>query len=140
LSYLKPLPTPSIANGEFWDGLKRHEFVVPRCNTCGDYGWVPYPACRTCQSEELTWTPVTGDATVYSFSVVHRGIGAFNDEVPYVVVLGKLVEEPRPMIVMANMVADCPLGSILIGMPIKIVYEDIPDEDMTMFKFAPREL
>lgn len=140
MTYLKPLPTPTIANGEFWDGIKHHEFLVPRCDDCGDFGWVPYPACRTCQSESLTWTQVSGDAHVYSFSVVHRGPGAFNDEVPYVVVLAKLVEEPRPMVVLANMVAECPPESVSIGMPIKVVYEDIADEDITIYKFAPRDV
>jgi uncharacterized OB-fold protein len=139
MTYLKPLPIPTIANEEFWAGVTRHEFLVPKCQDCGDYGWVPYPACRTCQSENLEWTRVSGDATVWSYSVVHRGPGAFDAEVPYVVVLGKLVEEPRSLIVLADMVADCPPASVSIGMPIEIVYEDIPDEGMTMYKFAPKE-
>jgi len=29
---------------------------VPRCADCGDYNWVPYPACRSCQSERQEWT------------------------------------------------------------------------------------
>jgi len=139
MTYLKPLPIPTIANEEFWDGVKRHEFLVPKCQDCGDYGWVPYPACRTCLSENLAWTKVSGDATVWSFSIVHRGPGAFAEEVPYVVVLGKLVEEPRSLIVLADMVAQCPPESVAIGMPIEIAYEDIPSEDFTMYRFAPKD-
>jgi uncharacterized OB-fold protein len=139
MPYLKPLPNPTIANQEFWDGLKRHEFLVLRCDECGDYNWVPYPACRSCLSEHQSWTPVSGDATVWSYSVVHRGPGAFNDEVPYAVVLGKLTEEPRPMIVLANMVAGVDPETIRVGMPIRIVFEDIPEEDVTIYKFAPAE-
>ncbi len=140
MTYLKPLPIPTIANAEFWDGVKRHEFLVPKCQDCGDFGWVPYPACRTCLSENLEWTKVSGDATVWSFSIVHRGPGVFADEVPYVVVLGKLVEEPRSLIVLADMVADCPPESVSIGMPIEIAYEDIPEEDFTMYRFAPKDV
>ena len=139
MTYLKPLPIPTIANEEFWAGVKRHEFLVPKCQDCGDYGWVPYPACRTCLSENLEWTRVSGDATVWSFSIVHRGPGAFAEEVPYVVVLGKLVEEPRSLIVLADMVAECPPESVTIGMPIEIAYEDIPEEDFTMYRFAPKD-
>jgi len=139
MTYLKPLPIPTIANEEFWAGVKRHEFLVPKCQDCGDYGWVPYPACRTCLSENLEWTKVSGDATVWSFSIVHRGPGAFAEEVPYVVVLGKLVEEPRSLIVLADMVAECPPESVTIGMPIEIAYEDIPEEDFTMYRFAPKD-
>src|SRR3954453_4214624 len=99
--YLKPLPDISDLNRPFWDALARHEFRVPRCADCGDYNWVPYPACRTCLSENLVWTVVSGDATVYSFSVVQRGPGAFDADVPYVLTLGQLVEEPRRCNVLA---------------------------------------
>jgi len=138
MPYLKPLPRPSIANSEFWDGLKNHEFKVPLCQNCGEYNWIPYPACRTCLSEDQVWTTVSGDATVWSYSVVHLGEGAFNNEVPYTVVLGKLAEQPRSLIVLANMVADVPPETVSIGQPIQIVYEDIPEEDITIYKFAPR--
>jgi uncharacterized OB-fold protein len=136
VAYLKPLPEITERNRPFWDGLSRHEFLVPRCGDCGDYNWVPYPACRTCLSENQQWTPVSGEGTVFSFSIVHRGPGAFDAEVPYSVVLAKLAEGPRPLIVLGNMV-DCRNDEILVGMPIRIVYEDIPEEDITMWRFAP---
>lgn len=136
MTYLKPLPDISELNRPFWDGLRQHEFRVPRCSDCGDYNWIPYPACRSCQSEHQEWTPVSGDAVVWSFSVVHRGPGAFNDEVPYVVVLAKLAEEPRSMIVTGNLIGVEP-GEVTIGMPLTIVYEEVPEEDITLYRFAP---
>lgn len=136
MTYLKPLPDISELNRPFWEGLRQHEFRVPRCSDCGDYNWIPYPACRSCQSERQEWTPVSGDAVVWSFSVVHRGPGAFNDEVPYVVVLAKLAEEPRSMIVTGNLIGVEP-GEVTIGMPLTIVYEEVPEEDITLYRFAP---
>ena len=79
---------------------------------------------------------VSGDGVVWSFSVVHRGPGAFNDEVPYVVVLAKLAEEPRSLIVTGNLIGIDP-ARVKIGMPIKVVYEDVPEEDITVYRFAP---
>jgi hypothetical protein len=73
--YLKPLPQVAEANREFFEGLKRREFLVPKCDQCGDYNWVPYPACRSCLSEDQTWTRVSGEATVYTYSVIYRGPG-----------------------------------------------------------------
>jgi uncharacterized OB-fold protein len=137
MTYLKPLPQTTVLNAPFWEGLRSHEFRVPRCQSCGDLSWVPYPACRTCLSEDQEWTTVSGEATVWSWSVVHRDTSAFALEVPYVVVLAKLVEEPQPCIVTANLV-DADLEAISIGMPIKAVYEDLPEEDITVFRFAPR--
>jgi uncharacterized protein len=136
MPYLKPLPDTTILNRPFWDGLREREFRLPRCNNCGDYHWIPYPACKTCLSEDLEWVAVSGEAEVWSYSVVHRGPGPFNDEVPYIVVLAKLAEGPRSCIVTSNLV-DVDPAVVRIGMPIKVVYEDIPDDDITVFRFAP---
>jgi uncharacterized OB-fold protein len=135
--YLKPLPIISDLNRPFWDALAAHEFRVPRCADCGDYNWVPYPACRTCLSERQLWTQVSGDATVFSFTVVHRGPGAFDADVPYVLALGQLVEQPRACNVLANLVGVDP-GTVRIGMPIKVGYVDIPDEGVTMYQWLAR--
>jgi uncharacterized OB-fold protein len=136
MPYLKPLPAITEPNRPFWDGLTRREFLVPKCDECGSYNWVPLPACRTCQSENQRWTQVSGNATVWSYTVVHRGPGAFDDEVPYAIVLGKLAEEPRSLLVLANTVAGFPVEELRIGMPIQIMYEDVPDEDVTIYKFG----
>jgi uncharacterized OB-fold protein len=136
--YLKPLPNPTVLNAPFWEGLKEREFRVPQCQSCGAFNWVPYPACKTCFSDDLKWVAVSGDGTVWSYSIVDRGAGAFALEAPYVVALVKLAEEPRSCLVTANIV-DCDPHSVEIGMPVKVVYEDIPDEDITMYHFAPAE-
>ena len=135
--YLKPLPDITPANREFWDALREQRFLVARCDECGEFNWVRYPACRSCLSERQTWTEVSGDATVFSYTVVHRGPGAFGADVPYLIVLGKLVEEPRACIVLANLVGVDP-ATVSVGMPIKIAYEEIPGEGVTMYRWVPR--
>ena len=134
MAYLKPLPAITDLNRPFWATLKRHEFAVPRCEDCGDYNWVPYPACRSCLSEHQAWTPVSGQGTVYSYTVSYRGPGAFDRDVPYAIVLGELAERPRPMLVLGNLV-DYPVDQISIGMPIQISYLDVPDEDVTLWQW-----
>jgi uncharacterized protein len=135
--YLKPLPQVTEANREFFEGLKRREFLVPKCGQCGDYNWVPYPACRSCLSEDQTWTRVSGEATVYTYSVIYRGPGAFDADVPYVVVLGELEERPRPCLVLGNLVGTDP-DQVRVGMPIQIAYQDIPGEDVTLWRWVAR--
>lgn len=136
--YLKPLPDITDQNRPFWDALKERRFVVPRCDNCGDYNWVPYPACRTCLSEAQSWVEVSGEATIYSYTVVHRGPGVFQDDVPYVIALAQLVERPRPMLVMGNVVGTDP-GAVSIGQPVRIGYHDIPGEDVTLWHFVPAD-
>lgn len=133
--FLKPLPQITEQGKPFWDALAEHRFVVPRCDDCGHYNWVPYPACRSCLSESQTWTEVSGTATLFSFSVVHRGPGAFGAEVPYVVALGELVEQPLPCLVLGQLVGSDP-ADLRVGMDLRIAYEDIPGEDVTMWRWV----
>jgi uncharacterized OB-fold protein len=139
MPYLKPLPNTTTASAPYWQGLREHRLRIRRCRSCGDFGWPAYQACRGCLSEDLDWVDASGDATVWSYSIVHRGPGAFNLEVPYVVVLAKLAEEPRANIVMGNLV-NCDPDTVTIGMPIKATYEDIEGHDLTMLRFEPREV
>jgi uncharacterized OB-fold protein len=135
--YTKPLPAISPENEPFWAGLRERRFAAPRCRRCGDFGWIPYPACRTCLSTDLEWVTLSGRATIYSYSVVHRGPGAFNDDVPYILVLAEMEERPRPMLVLAQLVL-CPPDEVRIGMPVEVTFTDIPDEAVTLYAFAPR--
>jgi uncharacterized OB-fold protein len=132
--YLRPLPQKEPFNQPLWEALARHEFVVPKCNHCGDWNWIPYPSCRTCLSQDLSWRPVSGDGTLMTFSVVHRGPPTFGRE-PYVVALVELVERPRSLVVLGNIVS-VPHDQLHIGMPMKIVYEDIANEDITLWRFG----
>jgi hypothetical protein len=135
MTYLKPLPQIEPANQQFWDGLAAGEFRVPRCLDCGHYNWVPLPACRSCLSERQAWTAVSGRATVWSYSIVHRGPGAFRDDVPYAVVLAKLAEEPRSCLVLGNTI-DIPNDELRVGLPLQISFVDLPKENVTVYRFA----
>jgi uncharacterized OB-fold protein len=133
--FLKPLPEVTDYNAPFVAGLRNHQFLVPKCQACGHYSWIPHPACRSCLSERLVWTPVSGDATLYTFTVVHRGPGAFSLEVPYVIAMGELVEGPRACVVLGNLVGTSP-DDLFIGMPLRIAYQDIPEEGETMWRWT----
>jgi uncharacterized OB-fold protein len=115
---MSPAPprTSSGPNSSASAPLAWSRSAAPRGDDCGDYNWVPYPACRSCLSENQTWSPVSGDATVYTFTVRHRGPGAFNAEVPYVIALGELAEQPRPCLVLGNLVGTAP-EDVRVGMP-----------------------
>jgi uncharacterized OB-fold protein len=134
--YLRPLPQKNPFNQPLWEALQRHEFVVPKCNQCGDWNWIPYPACRTCLSEDLRWRVVSGEGTLMTFSVVHRAPLTFGRD-PYVVALVELKERPRSLVVLGNVI-EVPHEELHIGMAMKIVFEDIPNEDITLWRFTAR--
>ncbi|HET9630235.1 MAG TPA: OB-fold domain-containing protein [Novosphingobium sp.] len=132
--YLKPLPEKAPAFQEFWDAMANHQFTAPKCQNCGHWNWPYYPNCRDCLSPDQVWTPVSGRATLFSYTIVHRAGGAFGADVPYVIVMAELEERPRSMIVLGNLIG-VDHDDIRIGMPLRIAYEASPDEDVTLYRF-----
>ena len=76
---------------------------------------------------------VSGRGEVFSFNVMHQVYHpGFAGEVPYAVVVVKLAEGPK---IVSNLVGVQP-RDIRIGMPVRVVFEDITDE-VTLPKFVP---
>jgi uncharacterized protein len=90
-----PLPDvddPLIA--PFFAGAARGELLITRCDTCGDYVWYPRDTCPR-DGGSLTWIPVSGRGTLFSWAVVRRAfLPAFEDRVPFVTALVALAEDP----------------------------------------------
>ena len=132
----KPLPTPTPDNQPFWDALKQHELRIQQCTDCRHYRWLPKPACPNCMSTNAEWAKVSGEGTVWTFTEIHRSGPAFEEDVPFVAAAIELKEQPLKCL-MLSWVVDCKPEDVYIGMPVKVKFEDIPDEDMTLYKFVP---
>jgi len=76
---------------------------------------------------------VSGEGEVFSYNIMHQVYHpGFADEVPYAVVVIKLKEGAK---MNSNLVGVEP-HDIKIGMPVRVVFEDI-SEEVTLPKFAP---
>ncbi len=133
---LKPLPTPTKENAPFWEGLKQREFRLQRCRSCGSYRWLPKPACPSCLSEDTEWVRASGEGTLWTYSTVFRSGSAFNDDRPFITAVVELKEKPLKCLVLSWLV-NCRPEDIRIGMPVKVTFEDIRGEDITLYKFVP---
>ena len=91
-----PLPDvddPLVA--PFFAGAARHELLIPRCDSCGALVWYPQDVCPG-DGGPLSWQPVSGRATLFSWAVVRRAfLPAFEDKVPFVSALVALDDDPR---------------------------------------------
>lgn len=131
--YKKPIPTITPEMRPFFEASKRHELVVQRCTQCGTHRFPAREICSNCLSREVEWALVSGAGEVFSFNVMHQVYHpGFAEEVPYAVVVVKLKEGAK---LNSNLVGVAP-HAIRIGMPVKVVFEDITDE-VTLPKFAP---
>ncbi len=93
---------------------------MQRCGDCGAYVWYPQPWCRACYGQNLSWQPTSGDAELFTYSVVHYApLPGYAQEVPYVLATVRLTEGPQ---MMTNLVA-CDWRQVRIGMPLRLCWE-----------------
>ena len=133
--YTKPLPRPlsPALTQPFWEAAKRHELVMPRCQTCDHLFFYPRSECPRCLATALEWVKVSGRGRLHSFTIVQQPANAaFNHDVPYVYAVVQLDEGPR----LVSNVVQCDLAALRVDMPLEAVYDDVTPE-WTLVKFKP---
>ncbi|HTL85873.1 MAG TPA: Zn-ribbon domain-containing OB-fold protein [Acidimicrobiia bacterium] len=127
------LPQPDLETQPFWDACNERKFLLRHCNACGRDHYYPRPFCPTCWSDDLSWREASGNATLYTYSVVHvNDLPPFNERVPYVAAIVELDEGPR---VMTN-VEGVPFDELTCGMPLVLDFKEIAD-GVTIPVFRP---
>ncbi len=71
--------------------------MLPRCDDCEFVIWYPRRFCPACGSRNVSWFDAAGTGSVYTFTIVAKGAGAYRDAGPYVVAFVELDEGPRLM-------------------------------------------
>ncbi len=126
-----PLPAIDAESAPFWEGCRRHVFLLQRCSGCQAYRYPPAPICPTCLSEEWSWQQSSGKGTVYSYTITYQAVHpALMGKLPLAPVVVQLEEG---MLVTSNL-TDVPPEEIAIGMPVEVCFEDVTKE-ITLPKF-----
>jgi uncharacterized protein len=133
----KPRPNIDDDIRPFWEGLRRHEFLLFRCKTCGAWYW-PASYCRHHANQafmgNLEWQRASGKGRIFSFNVHHWAFHpAFKEDVPYVYALIELDEGPM----FGTNIVGCRPEDVSIGQRVEIVFEDHPEEGFTLPKARP---
>jgi uncharacterized OB-fold protein len=132
--YQKPLPAISSLNKPYWEGLRRRELRLQKCDACGKVWYPPSPLCPGCWSRKFSWTRLCGRGRVNSWVVFHQSYyRGYDNELPYNVAEVELEEGPR---LLTNLV-EVGKAEIRAGMAVEIVFDDVTDE-ITLAKFKPR--
>lgn len=131
--YEKLLPRIDEMNRPYWEGAKRHELLLQKCQECGHYRYPPGETCPSCLSDRLEWVKVSGRGSVYTWTVFHQAYHpAYKDDIPYAVVAVELEEGPR----MITNLVNCGTEDIKMGMPVEVVFDDVTGE-VSLPKFRP---
>jgi uncharacterized OB-fold protein len=128
------LPLPDDFTQRFWDAAREGVLLVMRCLACDRAYYYPRPFCPRCGSPNVRWEQASGDATLYTWSVVHQNdLPPFDQQVPYVAAVVELAEGPR---MMTNVVG-CDPAELRVGMPLRVEFRDI-GEGFSLPVFRPR--
>jgi hypothetical protein len=130
----KPYPVPTPTSQPFWDSLRDHKLSLQRCNECQTLIYYPRANCTNCLSDDLGWEELSGDGTLYTYTVARRPTHpAFADEVPQLIIVVELDEGVRLTSTLVNGGED----DLEIGMRLRPVFEDVPEHDVTMLRYEP---
>lgn len=117
-----PKPVQGLYDTPMWEGIRTRGMKLQRCQSCGAWQYPPGPGCHACLSEELEWTPVSGEGAILSWAIFHRQyLSAY--PAPYNVIAVRLAEGP---VMISNLEGDQPDGS-WIGQKVRLTYADMPD-------------
>jgi uncharacterized OB-fold protein len=126
---------PDADSQEYWNGTRLHELRAQRCGSCARFRWPPQGFCPHCYSWEFDWTSLPPTGTVQSYGVVHQAIPAFADEVPFTVAR-VVIDETSEAVVLTASLTDVGWENVTIGMPVRVVFDDVTPE-VTLPRFRP---
>lgn len=120
----RPLPEMTPLTEPFWSAAKERQLVIQRCDACGAYRFPPEPACVYCGSLRATWAPVSGRATLWSWTVGYPPLlPFFAQRAPWPVAVVQLDEGPR----MVTNLVNVPVEDYEVGTPLEAAFEDAAD-------------
>ena len=128
-----PVPNPSAASKQYWEGCARGELLYQRCEDCGTVALRPGTVCGHCLSRSLLWVRSSGHGTLYSWTVVWRAPRpAFT--VPYAPAIVSLDEGYW----MVTSIVGCEPEDLRDGMPVAVEFHPAGD-DIVLPYFRPAD-
>ncbi|MFZ4584122.1 MAG: Zn-ribbon domain-containing OB-fold protein [Acidimicrobiia bacterium] len=118
------LPKVNDRNRHFWEGGRDGHLVFQRCQECSYYIHPPAPMCPQCHSKNTASEPVSGRATVASYTVNHQNWMP-GPPLPYVVALVEIEEQPS--VRLTTNIYDVDPDDVHIGMPVEVLFEEHDD-------------
>jgi uncharacterized OB-fold protein len=119
-----PLPVVAFEEEPFWTGGADGRLLITRCRSCGWWIHPPRPACRRCRSTDVGPEAVSGQGTIYTYTVNHQA-WAPGLEVPYVLVVVELPEQDGLRI--TSRLVDPP-AEVAVGDPVEVRFQQVADD------------
>lgn len=129
----KPLPRPTALSQPFWDALKLHQLHIQHCEDCGHWVFFPRAHCPACGGRRLSWQRVTGEGTLYTFTVARvPTLPEFSDEMPQLLAVIALDEGPHLNTTLVGVAPE----DLTVGLRLRPVFDDRPP-GVTLLRHTP---
>ena len=128
-----PLPQLSVDTEFFWRSGADGYLRIQRCGECGRYAHPPTPRCRSCGAVNPRPEVVSGEATVFSYTVNRQPFVPWLQP-PYVLAIVALAEQED--VHLTTRLVDVADEHIHIGLPVSVVFERHGDIYLPLFTVA----
>ncbi len=132
MEFEKPLPLRTPTSVPFWEGLLENRVRLQQCQDCGTWIFYPRNHCSNCLSTSLEWKDVSGNATLYSFTIARQPTAPhFANETPQLLAIVELDVGVR----MTSTLVGIAPEDIRVGMDLTPCFDRIAD-DLTLLRFT----
>ena len=115
----------------FWREIpQRYNFMGNKCGSCARVFFPPRESCPICRRKsigKMNDVKLSGKGEVVTYTIVHVGPEAFEEQVPYPIAIIKLEEGPQ----VTAQIVDCSLDEVKIGMKVESTFRKIQQDGHT---------
>jgi uncharacterized OB-fold protein len=117
----RPKPRQGVYEEPFWQYVAQGELRLQQCVRCGHLRYPPAAACPACLSFETRWQALSGSGRVFAWTVFHR---QYFPEIPVPYAVLSVQSDEGPLLI-GNFV-DGDIASLRHGLPVRVVFRDVP--------------
>ena len=126
----------------FWREIpQRYNLIGNKCESCNTVYFPPRKPCPYCRRKsmgKMKDLKLSGKGKVISYSIIHVGPQAFEEQVPYPIAIVELNEGPK----ITTQIVDCDIKDVKIGMKVESTFRRIQEDGYTGaiyygYKFKP---
>ena len=132
--FSRPMPVPTPTTQPFWDALAEHKIRIQYSPSAQRYVFYPRILAPGTLADDLEWRQISGAASLFTYTVAHRPVAPhFADAVPHIIAVAQWDEGPR----FATEVVNVDPAQLRVGMRIRPVFVDFPEEGVTLLRYEP---
>jgi uncharacterized OB-fold protein len=115
----------------FWREIpQRYNLIGNKCESCERVYFPPRKPCPYCRRKsmgKMKELKLSGKGKIISYSIIHVGPQAFEEQVPYPIAIVELDEGPK----ITTQIVDCDIKDVKIGMQVESTFRRIQEDGYT---------